>query len=174
MTDYLDGDASVGFYLDSGDTVAVRWTGRPLGAPDERTTTLDTVTLGTRLADCPPHEWTVWHFREASPAVCGGAPVPCVVTDRRVRCGHTRLRFRSQSLRNHPAETKDSDCGWRIDITFVTAPMRRRVIALSPGPNGPPSQSTLVAVVGYRSNSAWSVPVMIRWPVGPPVGPTHY
>ncbi|GGK69415.1 hypothetical protein [Haloarcula sebkhae] len=43
---YLDGDVSVGFYLDSGDTVAVRWTGRPLGAPDERTTTLDTVTLG--------------------------------------------------------------------------------------------------------------------------------
>ncbi|EMA28750.1 hypothetical protein [Haloarcula japonica] len=43
---YLDGDGSVGFYLDSGDTVAVRWTGRPLGAPDERTTTLDTVTLG--------------------------------------------------------------------------------------------------------------------------------
>lgn len=43
---YLDGDASVGFYLDSGDTVAVRWTGRPLGAPDERTTTLGTVTLG--------------------------------------------------------------------------------------------------------------------------------
>ncbi|AUG46501.1 hypothetical protein BVU17_02825 [Haloarcula taiwanensis] len=43
---YLDGDVSVGFYLDAGDTVAVRWTGRPLGAPAERTTTLDTVTLG--------------------------------------------------------------------------------------------------------------------------------
>jgi hypothetical protein len=43
---YLDGDVSVGFHLDAGDTVAVRWTGRPLGAPDERTTTLGTVTLG--------------------------------------------------------------------------------------------------------------------------------
>ncbi|WP_420182410.1 hypothetical protein ACNO8S_02345 [Haloarcula sp. KBTZ06] len=43
---YLDGDVSVGFFLDSGDTIAVRWTGRPLGAPGERTTTLDTVTLG--------------------------------------------------------------------------------------------------------------------------------
>jgi hypothetical protein len=43
---YLDGDVSVGFFLDSGDTVAVRWTGRPLGAPDERTTTLGTVRLG--------------------------------------------------------------------------------------------------------------------------------
>jgi hypothetical protein len=43
---YLDGDVSVGFYLDSGDTVTVRWTGRPLGAPGERTTTLGTVTLG--------------------------------------------------------------------------------------------------------------------------------
>ncbi|WP_336337730.1 hypothetical protein [Haloarcula brevis] len=43
---YLDGHVSVGFYLDAGDTVAVRWTGRPLGAPAERTTTLDTVTLG--------------------------------------------------------------------------------------------------------------------------------
>jgi len=42
---YLDGDASVGFFLDSGDTVAVRWTGRPLGAPSERTTTLGTVTI---------------------------------------------------------------------------------------------------------------------------------
>ncbi|MDQ2071231.1 hypothetical protein ACODNH_13220 [Haloarcula sp. NS06] len=45
---YLDGDVSVGFHLDSGDTVAVRWTGRPLGAPDERTATLDTVTLGNK------------------------------------------------------------------------------------------------------------------------------
>ncbi|GCF13129.1 hypothetical protein Harman_10640 [Haloarcula mannanilytica] len=43
---YHDGDASVGFHLDAGDTVTVRWTGRPLGAPDERTTTLGTVTLG--------------------------------------------------------------------------------------------------------------------------------
>jgi hypothetical protein len=42
---YLDGDASVGFFLDSGDTATVRWTGRPLGAPSERTTTLGTVTL---------------------------------------------------------------------------------------------------------------------------------
>jgi hypothetical protein len=47
---YLDGHVSVGFYLDSGDTVAVRWTGRPLGAPGERTTTLDTVTLGNGTA----------------------------------------------------------------------------------------------------------------------------
>jgi hypothetical protein len=43
--DYLDGDASVGFYLEAGDTVAVVWTGRPLGAPDERTVTLDETTL---------------------------------------------------------------------------------------------------------------------------------
>ncbi|MBV0900631.1 hypothetical protein [Haloarcula salina] len=42
---YLDGDASVGFHLEAGDTVALRWIGRPLGAPSERTTTLDTVTL---------------------------------------------------------------------------------------------------------------------------------
>ncbi|WP_254280130.1 hypothetical protein [Haloarcula marina] len=44
--DYLDGDGSVGFYLDDGDTVAVVWTGRLVGAPDERTATLGTVTVG--------------------------------------------------------------------------------------------------------------------------------
>ncbi|MBX0321736.1 type IV pilin [Halomicroarcula sp. F13] len=44
--DYLDGDGSVGFYLDSGDTVAVVWTGRLVGAPNERTATLGTVTVG--------------------------------------------------------------------------------------------------------------------------------
>ncbi|WP_276271209.1 hypothetical protein [Haloarcula litorea] len=44
--DYLDGDRSVGFYLDRGDEVAVVWTGRLLGAPDTRTATLDTATLG--------------------------------------------------------------------------------------------------------------------------------
>ena len=43
--DYLDGDASVGFYLESGDTVQVVWTGRLLGAPDQQTTTIATVTL---------------------------------------------------------------------------------------------------------------------------------
>lgn len=44
--DYLDADRSVGFYLESGDTVAVVWTGRLTGAPETRTETLDTVTLG--------------------------------------------------------------------------------------------------------------------------------
>lgn len=48
--DYLDGDASVGFYLDAGDTLSVRWTGRPLGAPSVHTTTLDTVTLSNETA----------------------------------------------------------------------------------------------------------------------------
>ncbi|WP_324758519.1 hypothetical protein [Haloarcula montana] len=43
--DYLDSDASVGFYLEAGDTVAVVWTGRPLGAPDERSITVGEVTL---------------------------------------------------------------------------------------------------------------------------------
>jgi len=47
---YLDGDASVGFYLEPGDTVTLRWTGRPLGAPGERTATLDTVTLSNESA----------------------------------------------------------------------------------------------------------------------------
>lgn len=47
---YLDGDASVGFYLEPGDTVALRWTGRPIGAPSEQTTTLDTVTLSNETA----------------------------------------------------------------------------------------------------------------------------
>lgn len=43
---YLDGDTSVGFMFDSGDTVAVVWTGRLIGAPDEQTATLGTVTVG--------------------------------------------------------------------------------------------------------------------------------
>ncbi|QIO22332.1 hypothetical protein [Haloarcula sp. JP-L23] len=48
--DYLDGDGSVGFYLESGDTVAVVWTGRLVGAPNERTATLGTVTVGDGTA----------------------------------------------------------------------------------------------------------------------------
>jgi hypothetical protein len=43
--DYLDGDASVGFYLEPGDTVAVVWTGRPFGAPDERSVVVAETTL---------------------------------------------------------------------------------------------------------------------------------
>ncbi|MFC7020031.1 MULTISPECIES: hypothetical protein [Haloarcula] len=43
--DFHDGDATVGFHLEAGDTVAVVWTGRPLGAPDTRTETLATVPL---------------------------------------------------------------------------------------------------------------------------------
>ncbi|MCU4800890.1 hypothetical protein OB920_10970 [Halobacteria archaeon HArc-gm2] len=43
----FDGDATVGFELDDGDTAAVVWRGRPLGAPGEVTTTLDTVTVST-------------------------------------------------------------------------------------------------------------------------------
>lgn len=45
--DAFDGDATVGFELDDGDTAAVVWRGRPLGAPGEVTTTLDTVTVST-------------------------------------------------------------------------------------------------------------------------------
>lgn len=43
--DFHDGDATVGFHFEAGDTVAVVWTGRLLGAPDTRTETLVTVTL---------------------------------------------------------------------------------------------------------------------------------
>ena len=43
---YLDADGSVGFYLESGDTVDVVWTGRLTGAPETRTETLETITLG--------------------------------------------------------------------------------------------------------------------------------
>ncbi|MBX0285992.1 type IV pilin [Haloarcula salinisoli] len=43
---YLDGDGSVGFYLEPGDTVAVVWTGRLTGAPETRTATLETITVG--------------------------------------------------------------------------------------------------------------------------------
>jgi len=43
---YLDADGSVGFYLESGDTVDVVWTGRLTGAPETRTETLETVTVG--------------------------------------------------------------------------------------------------------------------------------
>jgi FlaG/FlaF family flagellin (archaellin) len=41
----LDGDGSVGFRFQTGDTVEVVWTGRLIGAPNERTTTLRTVTI---------------------------------------------------------------------------------------------------------------------------------
>jgi hypothetical protein len=43
--DFHDGDATVGFHFGAGDTVAVVWTGRLVGAPDTRTATLSTVTL---------------------------------------------------------------------------------------------------------------------------------
>jgi len=43
---YLDADGSVGFYLEPGDTVEVVWTGRLTGAPETRTATLDTITVG--------------------------------------------------------------------------------------------------------------------------------
>jgi hypothetical protein len=43
--DAFDGDAPVGFELGPGDTVRVVWLGRPLGAPDQVTTTLDRVTI---------------------------------------------------------------------------------------------------------------------------------
>jgi Protein of unknown function (DUF1628). len=42
---YLDGDRSVGFVFDSGDTIAVVWTGRLIGTPGEQTTTVGTVTV---------------------------------------------------------------------------------------------------------------------------------
>jgi len=38
--DYFDADATVGFALDGNETITVRWTGRPLGAPDTRTVVL--------------------------------------------------------------------------------------------------------------------------------------
>jgi hypothetical protein len=41
----FDGDATVGFVLNEGDTATVVWRGRPLGAPDARTETLGTVTV---------------------------------------------------------------------------------------------------------------------------------
>jgi len=43
---YLDADGSVGFYLEPGDTVEVVWTGRLTGAPETRTETLETITIG--------------------------------------------------------------------------------------------------------------------------------
>ncbi len=43
---YLDADGSVGFYLEPGDTIEVVWTGRLTGAPEPRTATLDTITVG--------------------------------------------------------------------------------------------------------------------------------
>ncbi|MFC6862198.1 hypothetical protein ACFQGE_01840 [Halomicroarcula sp. GCM10025817] len=45
--DFHDGDATVGFHLEAGDTVAVVWTGRLIGAPETRTEMLATVTLVT-------------------------------------------------------------------------------------------------------------------------------
>jgi len=47
---YLDGDGSVGFYLEDGDTVEVVWSGRLVGAPDIVTTTYETVTVGNATA----------------------------------------------------------------------------------------------------------------------------
>jgi hypothetical protein len=43
---YLDADRSVGFYLEPGDTVEVVWTGRLTGAPETRSETLETITVG--------------------------------------------------------------------------------------------------------------------------------
>lgn len=43
----FDADATVGFELDEDDTVSVVWRGRPLGAPEQITTTLDEVTIST-------------------------------------------------------------------------------------------------------------------------------
>jgi hypothetical protein len=43
--DFHDGDATVGFHLEAGDTVTVVWTGRLVGAPETRTDTLATVPL---------------------------------------------------------------------------------------------------------------------------------
>ncbi|MFC6973820.1 type IV pilin [Halomicroarcula sp. GCM10025709] len=43
--DYLDGDASVGFHLEAGDRVTVVWTGRLLGAPEERSVAIAEATL---------------------------------------------------------------------------------------------------------------------------------
>lgn len=42
---FLDGDRSVGFVFDSGDTIEVVWTGRLIGTPGEQTATLGTVTV---------------------------------------------------------------------------------------------------------------------------------
>lgn len=39
--DFFDGDATVGFELTGNETVELRWTGRPLGAPDTRTVVLN-------------------------------------------------------------------------------------------------------------------------------------
>lgn len=47
---FLDGDGSVGFYLEAGDTVEVVWTGRLVGAPDTVTTTYEMVTIGNETA----------------------------------------------------------------------------------------------------------------------------
>ena len=47
---YLDADGSVGFYLEPGDTVDVVWTGRLTGAPETRTETLETITVGNATA----------------------------------------------------------------------------------------------------------------------------
>lgn len=42
---FLDGDRSVGFVFDAGDTIEVVWTGRLVGTPGEQTTTFGTVTV---------------------------------------------------------------------------------------------------------------------------------
>jgi len=42
---YLDGDRSVGFYLEPGDRITVVWTGRLPGAPQTRTVTVADVTV---------------------------------------------------------------------------------------------------------------------------------
>lgn len=43
---FLDGDGSVGFLFETGDTVELVWTGRLIGMPDEQTATLGSVTIG--------------------------------------------------------------------------------------------------------------------------------
>lgn len=43
-TNYFDGDATVGFELVGEEAIEIRWTGRPLGAPDTKTAVLDSTT----------------------------------------------------------------------------------------------------------------------------------
>lgn len=45
--DAFDGDATAGFEFDEGDTAAIVWRGRPFGAPDRVSATLDRVTIST-------------------------------------------------------------------------------------------------------------------------------
>lgn len=44
---YFDADRTVGFALTAGATIEIRWTGRPVGAAETRTVTLDTYEIGS-------------------------------------------------------------------------------------------------------------------------------